>query len=110
MRWYIGFCFTNAYLAMKYFGKNKKPHNQFKMTASTVLTQFESANLHQTRQLNVSSEQALHLLEKLPYSKDCFYCQHGFEKPQRETQPLSDMLLAKSQSASQPKAHVGTFT
>ena len=80
----LGFCFTNAYLAMKYFGKNKQSHYQFKITASTVLTQFESANLHQTMQLNVSSEQALHSLEKFPYSKDCFYCKHGFEKPQKK--------------------------
>ena len=80
----LGFCFTNPYLAMRYFGKNKQPHYQFKITASTALTQFESANLYQTRQLNVSSEQALHSLEKLPYSKDCFSCQHGFEEPEKK--------------------------
>ena len=68
----LGFCFTNARLAMKYFGKIKQSHYQFKITASTALTQFESANQHQTMQLNVSSEQALHSLEKFPYSKDCF--------------------------------------
>ena len=77
----LGFCFTNAHLAMKYFGKNNQPHYQFKIAASTALTQFESTRLYQTRQLNVSSEQPLHYTEKLPYSKDCFYCQHGYDKP-----------------------------
>ena len=46
--------------------------------------QFESANLHQTMQMNVLSAQALHSLEKLPYSKDCFYCQHGIENPKKK--------------------------
>ena len=76
----LGFCFTNAYLAMKYFGKNNQPHYQFKIAASTAFTQFESTKLYQTRQLNVSSEQPLHYTEKLSYSKDCFYCQHGYDK------------------------------
>ena len=47
-------------------------------------TEFESANLHQTRQPNISSEPALHSFKKLPYSKDCFCCQHGFEKTQKK--------------------------
>ena len=71
----------NAYLAMKYFGKNNQAYYQFKIAASAALTQFESTKLYQTRQLNVSSEQPLHYTEKLPYSKDCFYCQHGYGKP-----------------------------
>ena len=35
-------------------------------------------------QMNVSSAQALHSLEKLPYSTDCFYCQHEIENPKKK--------------------------
>ena len=68
------FCFTNAYLAMNYFTKKKmQPNNQFKITASITLARFKLTELHQTRQLNVTSEQALHSPDKLPYSKNCLY-------------------------------------
>ena len=73
---------------MKYFGKKQavqdNRHYQFKITASAAILQFESTNLHQARQLNVSFEQALHSLEKVPYFKHCFYCQYGFVVSQKK--------------------------
>ena len=62
IRWYFGILFYQCLLSLEVFQKkNKQSQYQFKITASTTFTQFESATLHQTRQLNVAPEQALHL-------------------------------------------------
>ena len=57
---------------MKYFEKTSSCITRLRLTASTAITPFESAKLHRSRQLNVSFEQVLTSLEKLPYSIDCF--------------------------------------
>ena len=107
----LWFCFTNAYLAMKYLGKNKKPHYQFKTTDSTAL-----------RSLNLQTcikpgNRIYHLSQLFIHSRNClilkivFAANMDLRRPKRrETQPLSNVLLAMSQSANQQKAYVGTFT
>ena len=77
----LGFCFTNSYLAMKYFDKTKQLHHQFKIAAANYLVNFQSASLHETRNIDNSFEGVLHVPVKIPYSKDCYYCQHGYDKP-----------------------------
>ena len=83
IRWYIGVLLYQCLLSYEVFWKKQAATLPVQDNRFNSPMQFESANLHQTRQLNISSEQALHSLEKLPYSKDCFCCQHGFEKPQK---------------------------
>ena len=64
----LGFCLTNAFLAMQHFQNPKLEHYKFKISASNSLTAFKSNSLCQTRKLEVSTEMPLHPLEKLEYS------------------------------------------
>ena len=76
-----GFCFTSSYLVITYFGKTKQLHHQFKIAAENCLVNFQSTSLHETRKIDNSLEGMLHVLVKIPYSKDCYYCQRGYDKP-----------------------------
>ena len=78
----LGFCFTNGFLATKYFKENTVQHHEFKMKASYALVNFKEATSCQTRSfLNVSQDEVLHKLQKLQYSVPCFYCQDGYDTP-----------------------------
>ena len=63
----MGFCFTNAYLAMKYFTRCDISHHEFKCTAALALASLNTC--------------VLHTLEKIGFSKECCYCQHGYKIP-----------------------------
>ena len=77
----LGFCFTNSYLAMKYFGKTKRLHHQFKIAAANSLVNVQSTSQCETRNIVNSFEDVLNVSVKIPNSKDCYYCQHGYDKP-----------------------------
>ena len=77
----LGFCLTNAFLAMQHFQNPKLEHYKLKINASDSLTAFKNNSLCQTRKLEVSTEMPLYPLEKIEYSYTCFYCQHRFDKP-----------------------------
>jgi hypothetical protein len=82
----LGFCFTNGYLAMKHFYDVKTPHHAFKMAAAAGLTAYQTASFHETRSFNTSgttSNALLHSLVKLPNSRHCYYCKHGYATPRR---------------------------
>lgn len=60
-----GFCFANAYLAMKYFTKQDIAHDEFKGAAAVALTSFKiSASLNKARSIKVSWDSVLHTLKK----------------------------------------------
>ena len=63
----LGFCLTNAFLAMQYFENPKLEHYKFKINASDSLTAFKNNSLCQTRKVEVSTEMPLYPLEKLEY-------------------------------------------
>ena len=75
----LGFCFTNGFLAMKYFTDTNLRHHTFKMAAAQALTNYQIINLYKTRQLEESSiaADALHT----PNSRNCYYCWHGHSTP-----------------------------
>ena len=75
----LGFCFTNGFLAMKYFTDRNLKHHTFKMAAAQALS-YQTITLCKTRQLEKSSitEDALHTVAKLPSSRNCYYCCHGY--------------------------------
>ena len=77
------FCFTNGFLAMKYFTDKNLKHHTFKMAAAQALTNYHPINLCKTRQLEKSSitEDALHMMAKLPKFRNCYYCWHGYSTP-----------------------------
>ena len=81
----LGFCFTNGYkLAMKYFTRCDIPHHEFQCTAALALASFNTcASFHETRSINMSSNSVLHTLEKIGFSKEFYYCQHGYKKPRK---------------------------
>lgn len=77
----LGSYLTNAYLAMKLFAKPNLLHDQFKIAASNALVSYKTESFLQTRQLHTSSDAALHELERIGYSLDCYFCQNGYKKP-----------------------------
>ena len=79
----LGFCFTNGFLAMKYFTDKHLKQHTFKMAVAQALTSYQTINLYKTRQLEKSSitEDALHTMAKLPNSRNCYYCWHGYSTP-----------------------------
>ena len=86
----IGFCFTNAYLAMKHFTRRGIAHHEFKCAGALALTSFNTqATMHETRAINLSSDNVLHSLERIGFSKECYYCQHGFKEPRRANKTTS---------------------
>ena len=68
----LGFCFTNSYLAMKYFGKTKQLHCQFKTAAPNAQVHFEAANLCEWRKIDDSKENVFYVPVNIAYSKDCY--------------------------------------
>ena len=83
----LGFCFTNAFLAMKYFSKSKLPNHQVKITELNTFASYKSVNISETRQLNTSSEAVLHPGHRIGFSKVCNYFQHGYNSPHKEKTP-----------------------
>ena len=79
----LGFCFTNAYLAMKFFAKQGLEHHIFKIAASNALINHKTESFLQTRDilLDTSTDAVLHEIERIQYSLVCYYCQHGYQKP-----------------------------
>ena len=63
----LGFCFTNGFLAMKYFTDKHLKQHTFKMAVAQALTSYQTINLYKTRQLEKSSitENAIHTMAKL---------------------------------------------
>ena len=49
----LGICFTNAYLAMKYFTRHDIAHREFKCAAALALTSFYTASFHETRSITI---------------------------------------------------------
>ena len=75
----LGFCFTNSYLGMKHFCDRKIQHHFFKMAAAHALTSYKTTSMIETRVLNQSATvSSSHTLEKLPNSRRCYMCQHGY--------------------------------
>ena len=75
----LGFCFTNRYLGMKHFCDRKIQHHFFKMAAAHALTSHKTTSMIETRVLNQSATvSSSHTLEKLPNSRRCYMCQHGY--------------------------------
>ena len=86
----LGFCFTYAYVAMKYFTKCDTAHHEFKCAAALALKSFNTCvSFHETRSINMSSNIVLHTLEKIEFSKECYYFQHGYEKPKKVKNTVS---------------------
>ena len=73
----LGFCFTNGYLAMKYFSKPSLPHFQFKMAATNSLVASKTTNLCWTLQILENNEANLHEIIRIGYSLDCYICKNG---------------------------------
>ena len=64
----LGFCFTNAYLAMKSFIRQDIAHHEFKCAAAFALRSFNSCeSFHETKSINMSSGSVLHTLKKLDF-------------------------------------------
>ena len=69
---------------MKYFTRYDIAHHEFKCAAALVLTSFNTCpSFHETRSINISSDSALHTLEKIGFSIECYSSQHGYEKPRK---------------------------
>ena len=85
----LGFCFTNSFLAMKYFtGQKNLQHHSFKMAAANALVSvsLSSSSIYGTRSLlDNSIESILHEMERIGYSLDCYYCSNGYKKKVRTT-------------------------
>ena len=78
-----GFCFTSAYLVVKYFTRWHIGHHEFKCAAILALKIFKrSASLHEARSINVSWESVFHTLEKPGFSKECLQ-KHGYKKSRK---------------------------
>ena len=106
----LGFCFTNSYLVITYFGKTKQLHHQFKIAAENCLVNFQSTSLHETRKIDNSLEGMLHVPVKIPYSKDCYYCQRGYDKPRTNIPQPSNVPCVISHFVSKQKTNVGIYT
>ena len=106
----LGFCFTNGYLAMKHFTNPNLPHYQFKIAAANALVSYRTTSLYETCQIDISNthEAILHEIEKISYSLDCYYCNHGYEKQRMRTTTF-DVRTAKLPSADHQPTSVGTF-
>ena len=64
----LGFCFTNAYLAMKSFIRQDIAHHEFKCAAALALKSLNSCeSFHETRFINMSSGSVLHTQKKLDF-------------------------------------------
>ena len=78
----LDFCFTNGYLAMKHFYARNIPHYSFKENAAAGLIAYKTASLCTTRSLetmsDAMSDAVLHKMVKLPNSRHCYYCKHGY--------------------------------
>ena len=64
----LGFCFTNGYLAKKYFSNPSLLHYQFKMAAANALVMYKTASLCQTWQILENNEANLHEILHIGYS------------------------------------------
>ena len=88
----VGFLFTNAYLAYKYFKQEQSQleHVNFKLALAERLVKYQVvAEPAPTRSLSSMDETSMvvssHVPEKLAYPQPCFYCQHGYEVSTRKT-------------------------
>ena len=85
----LGFLFTNAHLAYRYFKPNQSclEHVNFKMALSNQLVEF--CNIPRAPSLikrgltppigDMSLLANSHVPVKLPYPNSCFYCRHGYD-------------------------------
>ena len=84
----MGFLFTNAFLAIKYFEKKSDlRHYQFKMSLVNEMLSFDSRNmgvqrrsslLNTTTRQQESFQELKHLRDAIGVEqKPCYFCQHG---------------------------------
>ena len=75
----LGFCFTNSYLVMKHFCDPKMQPHIFKKAAPHILITYKTTSMIETWMLNQSTNGSNgHTLEKLPNSRRCYMCHHGY--------------------------------
>ena len=57
------------------------------MATANALMSYRTTSLYETRQIDTfnTHEAILHEIEKIGYSLDCYYCNHGYEKQRRNT-------------------------
>ena len=88
----VGFLFTNAYLAFKYFkpDQGKLVHCNFKLALAEQLVKYQAVAEPTPARRSLSRSDAngavtSHVPVKLPYPKPCFYCRHGYGVSSRMT-------------------------
>ena len=85
----LGFVFTNAYLAMKYFGrKPNMKHDSFKRALANQLVLYSEEISREKRVSDIPSLEpsGIHTLKKFPGAREqkvCFFCQHGRSTPKK---------------------------
>ena len=100
----LGFLFTNAYLAYRYFKPNqdKLDHLKFKMALGKQMVQFKDhASVNASRSLRpIANDErpmvaSTHAVVKLAYPTPCYYCRHGYEKSERNMTTFGCSLCKK---------------
>ena len=88
----VGFLFTNAYLAFRYFKKDQSQleHVNFKLALAERLVNYQCVTEPAparplSRTYETSKVVSSHVPEKLAHPQTCFYYRHGYEISMRKT-------------------------
>ena len=74
-----GFCFTNGYLAMKYFKKPSLPHYQFNIAVANTLVPYKKKVFVKPNRLtHPTPMKQVYMRFCIGYFLDCCYCNYGY--------------------------------